>query len=112
MTTLSLLETIHANQVQRIIPLLETILAQGTMIMTTATDLMGAISAIQAADQALQPAVQAILGYIKTLQTGGTVPDAEIEAAVSALQKASSDFSSAATSLASVTPPPPPPSAP
>jgi hypothetical protein len=100
-TIYSLLQTIHYNQTQIIIPLLRS-------IMTTETDFAAALQAISTAEQGLMPAVSEILAYIKTLQLGGTVPDAEIEAAATALTKVATDMSNAAKQLSGAIPPPSP----
>jgi pentose-5-phosphate-3-epimerase len=96
----SLLQTIHANQTQRIIPYLKTLIAQGVKLMSALDDL-------KAADAALALDVMDAVNLIQVMHAApGTVADADVEAVVANLKDLHAKLSAAAP------PPPPPPAGP
>jgi hypothetical protein len=90
-----LLQTIHANQTQTIIPYLKTLIAQGV-------NLMSALDDLKAAEAALATDVMDAVTLIQTLQAAapGTVAAADVEAVVA-------NLTALHTKLTAAAPPPP-----
>lgn len=84
------------------------VLKNQVQIMATLDDLNAAVMAIQTADTNVQAAVATAISLIQSLHTdlgtGGSVSDAEVEAAVASLQTAAGDFSTAVTNLGGAKP--------
>jgi hypothetical protein len=94
-TLYSLLQTVHVNQTQRIIPYLKTLISQGVSEMSALDDL-------KAAEAALATDVMDAVTLIQTLQAAapGAVAAADVEAVVS-------NLTSLHTKLSAAAPPPP-----
>lgn len=129
MTESQEVHTIHVNQTQIEFPELSTILSlllalvssvtalrgiiqqQGTQIMSALDDLNNAVAAIQTADSALQAADVSLQDAVNTAVTliqslhvgGGSVSDADVEAAVAKLTQAASDVTGGASGLTTAT---------
>lgn len=87
----------------------ETVFSNQEAMMATLDDLNAAVANIQSADTAVKAAVATAIALIETLHQAapvGTVTDAEVESAVSALNAASADFTTASTNLGGAKPQP------
>jgi uncharacterized iron-regulated membrane protein len=98
-TTAQQLATIRANQTQIIMPDLAKVLANQATIIANQEKIMATLDDFNAAVMGVQTAVATAITLIEALHTssggGGSVTDAEVEAAVASLNKASSDLAAA-----------------